>query len=69
MAHGVRAANRIGLAEQVVREPNLGVGIGPSELGERGAGTRADLVDADAEHAREVVVALPRSRMSWSIAR
>ena len=58
MAGGVGAADRIGLAEQVVGEPDLGVGVGAAELDQRGASPRADLGFLDPEQRAEVGVAL-----------
>ena len=59
MPDGVGAADRVGLAEQVVAQPDLGIGIGAADLLKRGAGPGANLVGSDPEQGPEVLVALP----------
>ena len=43
VARGVGAPDRVGLAEQVVGEPDVAIGVGAAELGQRRAGAGADL--------------------------
>jgi hypothetical protein len=59
MANGVCAADRIRLAEEVVAQPDLGVGVRAADLLQRGARPGAHLVGADAQERADVVVALP----------
>jgi hypothetical protein len=59
VANGVRSTNGIRLSEQVVGKADVAVGIGPTQLRERGAGAGAHLGFADAEETGEVAVALP----------
>ena len=59
MPHGVGPADRVGLAEQVVGEADVAVGVGAGQLGERRAGPGAHLRLVDPEQRGEVGVALP----------
>ena len=59
MSDRVGAADRIGLAEEVVAETDLGVGISATDLAQRGAGSGAHFVRSDAEEGADVVIALP----------
>jgi hypothetical protein len=58
VADGVRAADRIGLAEQVVGERDRAVGVRAGKLGQRGAGAGAHLALLDAQHRRQLRIAL-----------
>ena len=55
---GVGAPDRVRLAQQVVGEADVAVGIGAAELGERGAGAGAHLRLGLPEQLSEVRVAL-----------
>ena len=59
VADGVGAADRVGLAEQVVAEADLGVRVGAADLGQRRTRPDAHLVGRDAEQGADVLVALP----------
>jgi hypothetical protein len=43
MPHGVGAADRVGLAQEVVADANVAVRVGAAELGESGTGTDSHL--------------------------
>jgi hypothetical protein len=58
VADSIGAADRVGLAEQVVAQPDLGVGIGSADLLERRARPGADLVGTDPQEGADVLVAL-----------
>jgi hypothetical protein len=59
VTHRVGAPDRVGLAEQVVGEPDVPVRVGAAQLAQRGARSGAHLVLGDAEQARDVGIALP----------
>ena len=59
MADGVGAADRVSLAEEVVGEPDLAIGVRAAELLERRACAFADVVAGAAQKAGDVLVALP----------
>jgi hypothetical protein len=58
VADGVGSPDRVRLSEQVVGEPDVAIGVGAGELGERGSGARAHLRFVHPEQGREVPVAL-----------
>ncbi len=58
VARDVGAADRVGLAEQVVGEPDAAVRVGAAELGQRAPRPGAHLVLVLAEQRGEVAVAL-----------
>ena len=58
MADGICPADRIGLAEHVVGQVDLGVRIAATDLAERGGGAAAGVVHADPEQARYILIAL-----------
>jgi hypothetical protein len=59
MPDGVGTADRIGLSQEVVAQPDLGVRVGATYLRQRGARSRSHLVGGDAQQRADVVVALP----------
>jgi hypothetical protein len=59
MTDGVGATDRIGLAQQVVAQADLGVGVGAADVTQGGAGSRAHLVGGDPKQGPDVLVALP----------
>ena len=59
LADRIGSADRVGLAEEVVAQADLGVGIGAADLAQRRAGPRAHLVGCDPEEGADVVIALP----------
>jgi hypothetical protein len=58
VAGDVGAADRVGLAQEVVGEADLGVGVGAADLLQGAASACPDLVGAEAEQRGDVVVAL-----------
>ncbi len=58
VTRGVRSADRVGLAKQVVREPDVAIGVGAAQLGERRARPRTDLTLVLAQELGEVPVRL-----------
>jgi hypothetical protein len=59
MAHRIGSADRVGLAQEVVAQADLGVGVRAADLAECGTGPRAHLVGSDPEEGADVVIALP----------
>ncbi len=59
VANHVGAADRVGLAEQVVGERDVAIRVGVAELGQRRAGARADLGLVGVEQDGEVGVGAP----------
>ena len=55
----VGAGDRVGLAEEIVAEAGLAVGVLAGDLGERRLGAGADLPGLHAQQGGEVPVALP----------
>ena len=49
MADGVRATNRVGLAEQIVAQPDLRIRVGAADLLECRTGPSPHLIGGDAE--------------------
>jgi hypothetical protein len=58
MTDGISAPDRVRLAEQVVRQADLCVGIGAAHFGERLSGARAHLLGGDPEERADVLIAL-----------
>ncbi len=59
VARDVGAADRVGLAEQVVGEPDVAIRVGSAELGQRAPRPGADLGLVLAQQRGEVAVGLP----------
>ena len=59
MADGIGSADGVGLAQQVVAEADLCIGVAAADLGQRRPRARAHLIRRNAEQGADVLVALP----------
>ena len=59
MTDRVCPADRIGLTEQVIGQPDVPVRIGPADLLQCRAGARAHLIGLNSEEGADVLIALP----------
>jgi hypothetical protein len=59
VSHGVGPSDRVGLAEEVVGQADVAVGVGTGQFGEGRARPGSHFGLADAEERREVRIALP----------